>query len=180
MTKEKPHLFQKATDTLSAEEERSVLDIYKMLVDMADKVSQRRQNANNFYLSVNTAIIGASSYIALSGHEIANILFIAITGIGVCLIWLRNIESYKTLNEAKFKVINELERALPVSPYTVEWSHLDPEGTGNRHKPFHLVEIYVPRIFVALHLAQGLRAIPWAGLFEFAERFSRCISTSAQ
>ena len=37
----------------SASEEKDVLEIYMMLVEMADRVSERRQSANAFYLSVN-------------------------------------------------------------------------------------------------------------------------------
>jgi hypothetical protein len=158
---EENNLFRKDSATFSSDDLKVVIDIYKTLIDMADKVSQRRQSANNFYLSVNTAIIGASAYINAIGQSALNIFLIAIAGIGVCLVWQRNISSYKTLNEAKFKVINELENGLPVAPYTREWTHLDPDQNGTRHTPFHAVEVWVPRIFVALHVAQGLRVVPW-------------------
>ena len=36
-----------------------VLEIYKLYVQSADNISARRQSANSFFLSVNTAIIGA-------------------------------------------------------------------------------------------------------------------------
>ena len=57
--------------------------IYKLLVDMADKVSQRRQNANNFYLSVNTGIIGASAYIFSISQGAINIIIISVAGLAV-------------------------------------------------------------------------------------------------
>ncbi|RDD97660.1 hypothetical protein DTW92_07525 [Paracoccus pantotrophus] len=44
-----------------APRDKEVLEIYKMLVEMADRVSQRRQSANSFYLTVNTAIIGGAA-----------------------------------------------------------------------------------------------------------------------
>ena len=34
------------------------LEIYKLYVQMADNISARRQSANSFFLTVNTAIIG--------------------------------------------------------------------------------------------------------------------------
>lgn len=154
-------VLNKAVDKLTEEENKTVLETYKMLVEMADRVSQRRQAANNFYLSVNTAIMGASAYISAFGQGNANIFVIAVAGICVCILWQRNIESYKTLNGAKFKVINQIEKSLPLAPFTAEWSYLDPDKKGTRHRPFHTVEILVPIIFVLVHTVQALRAIPW-------------------
>src|ERR1700737_4596243 len=50
---------------------------------MADKVSQRRQNGNNFYLSVNTGIIGASAYIFSISQGAINIIIISVAGLAV-------------------------------------------------------------------------------------------------
>src|SRR5262245_9792406 len=36
-----------------------LLEQYKLYVEMADRISQRRGTANTFFLTVNTAIIGA-------------------------------------------------------------------------------------------------------------------------
>ena len=33
------------------------LEQYKLYVEMADRISSRRQNANSFFLSINTAIV---------------------------------------------------------------------------------------------------------------------------
>jgi hypothetical protein len=170
-----PDLFNKPLESFTTDDTKTVVDIYKTLIDMADKVSQRRQAANNFYLSVNTAIIGASSYLWTIGRATWTVGVIAFAGIGICLVWQRNIESYRTLNSAKFKVINELESALPVSPFMTEWSHLDPHDSGTRHLPFHAVEILIPRIFIGLHLVQGLRSVPWAAAVEFVTKLARCL-----
>ena len=62
-------LLKKPRDQLTADETRAIVEIYKMLVDKADNVSQRRQNCNNFYLSVNTALVGASAYISAAAHR---------------------------------------------------------------------------------------------------------------
>ena len=39
------------------------LEIYKLYVQMADNISARRQSANSFFLTVNTAIIGIVGYV---------------------------------------------------------------------------------------------------------------------
>lgn len=94
MNDELPLLFEKPPGEMSADELKSVVDIYKILIDTADKVSQRRQNANNFYLSVNTAITGAAAYLSAIGNPNANIIIISLAGIVVCALWKRNIDSY--------------------------------------------------------------------------------------
>ena len=40
-----------------------LLEQYKLYVEMADRISARRQTANSFFLSINTAIIALISYL---------------------------------------------------------------------------------------------------------------------
>lgn len=159
-----PELFNKPFGEFTDDEKKSSVEIYKMLVDMADKVSQRRQNANNFYLSVNTALIGASAYISAinPAQSIVNTVLISVAGLLVCILWKRNIDSYKDLNSGKFHVITELEKALPISPYAAEWEELERGKSKSRYRPFHTVEILVPYVFLAVHVAQAIRAVPWS------------------
>jgi hypothetical protein len=95
-------MLKKPSDPLSVDDARTVLEIYKMLVDMADKVSQRRQNCNSFYLSVNTALVGASAYISAAAQSTGNSGGLSVAGLAVSLLWARNIQSYKELNSGKF------------------------------------------------------------------------------
>lgn len=140
------------------------LEIFKLMVEMADRVSQRRQAANNFYLSVNTALIGASAYLSTLRPSWAGVAVISVAGIAISILWVRNIGSYKTLNAAKFEVINEIEKSLSFQPFAQEWSILDPDGDGQRHQPFHRVEVAVPWVFAAVHIAQLITTLPWAEL----------------
>ena len=148
-------------------------DIYRMLVEMADRVSQRRQAANNFYLSVNTALIGASAYLSTLRPMWASLAVIAVAGIAISLLCMRNIDSYRTLNAAKFRVITDLEKTLPVQAFTEEWTHLDPDGDGERHVPFHRVEGAVPWVFALVHLAQLGAAIPWSQVIAWVAALCR-------
>src|SRR5690348_11243200 len=100
------------------------LDIYKLLVEMADRVSQRRQAANSFYLTINTAIIGSSAYLSAFHPAWGGVCLMALAGFCVSLLWIRNIQSYKELNEGKFHVITQLEMHLPVQPFKDEWEFL--------------------------------------------------------
>ena len=145
----------------TAAQDKDVLEIYKMLVEMADRVSERRQSANAFYLSVNTAIIGGAAYLSQSAFGHLGTFAVSAAGIAICFLWVRSVVSYKSLNAAKFQVITALEDRLPVSPYKDEWAILDVDGDGKRHKPFHKTEVLVPIVFMFVHGAQFLAEVPW-------------------
>ena len=158
--------------TQTEETNRTVLEIYKMLVEMADRVSQRRQAANNFYLSVNTALMGGSAYLSAFHPAPLAVGILATAGMSVSLLWTRNIESYKELNGGKFEVITEMEKRLPVQPYTEEWKFLHRDSRDDRYRPFHTVEIVVPFVFVAVYAALILLMVPWAQSGEWLEFLS--------
>jgi len=87
---------------------------------------------------------------------------LTVAGFAICALWYQNIQSYKTLNSAKFTVINKLESRLAEQPFHAEWTELDPDGDGERHKPFHLIEGRVPWVFASVYLIQGFMLVPWA------------------
>jgi hypothetical protein len=144
---------------------KATVEVYKMLVDMADKVSQRRQTANNFYLSVNTLLIGASAWVSNAGSSSTGTALLAVAGLIVAMVWRQNIGTYKDLNAGKFHVITEIEASLPVAPYGAEWDVLQrSDKNSKRYRPFHSVEILVPILFFFLNAAQLARVVPWADL----------------
>lgn len=145
----------------NANSEAERLEIYKLLVEMADRVSQRRQAANSFYLSVNTLLVGGSAYLGTLQPAVWNVIVISVAGLAISALWIMNIVSYKTLNSAKFDVIHEVEKGLAIQPYADEWARLDPDGDGKRHRPFHKVEGVVPWVFIVVYVAQALAIVPW-------------------
>ncbi len=124
-------------------------------------MSQRRQAANSFYLSINTLLVGSSAYLGTTTSSVRMTLFISLAGTLVCTYWIRSIESYKTLNDAKFAVINKIEESLIIRPFTDEWAILDPDGDGKRHKPFNVTERFVPKVFIGMYLFQTVALLPW-------------------
>jgi plasmid replication initiation protein len=101
-----------------------LLEQYKLYVEMADKISERRQSANSFFLSVNTVIVGLTTYFTLCGISCSSIILfspISMAGLVICYMWYRLVRSYRDLNTAKFKVIHEIEQQLPLAPYDLEW-----------------------------------------------------------
>jgi len=131
----------------------SELDLYKLYLATAEKVSDRRASANAWMLSVNSAIIGLYGYLKASEAAPSDpgmtIWHWAIPGAGalVCLAWAALLASYHCLNSAKFKVLMELEAELPVPLFQREREHYKKAG---RH-PLSLIESWVPWTFVLLY-----------------------------
>jgi hypothetical protein len=141
-----------------------VLELYKLYVDSADKVSSRRQSANSFYLTINTAVLAAvGGYLQLDPVSITYpVLFMGagIVGIALCFLWRRSISSYRNLNNAKFKVIHEVEKLLPIRLFHAEWEAVGHGRDRRRYRPFTQVEIIIPWVFMLVHLAILVLFIP--------------------
>lgn len=104
------------------------LELYKLAVEMADRISARRGVANTYFLTINTGLA------ALLGA--ANLRwYVAVAGIVLCVAWWALLKSYRELNAAKFKVIVELERRLPVQVYEAEWAILRPPSPSPLSPP---------------------------------------------
>lgn len=150
-----------------------LLEQYKLYVEMADRISHRRQTANSFFLSINTAVIALVGYLntAIETKSMAGFVWpVALAGIVICYLWYRLIRSYRDLNTGKFKVIHMIEEKLPIKPYDAEWEVL---GRGERkdlYLPFTHIEIAVPWVFIALHAFILLCYIPWLPIYECLAR----------
>lgn len=103
----------------TTEDKELLLNQWQTCVDMANSVSQRRDNMNNIFITLNLAIMAAVSIT----WDIKS-LFILIAGITICILWMLNIRNYKLLNTAKFNVINSIEEKLPSAPFKDEWQFL--------------------------------------------------------
>jgi hypothetical protein len=142
-----------------------LLDQYKIYINAAEKISDRRQKTNEFFLGLNTALVALLGFIATKTNqsEIGLMLGIsAIAGITICYLWFRIIASYKGLNSAKFKVIHAIEMRLPLALYDTEWEML---GRGEDKKiywPFSHIELHVPKIFIIIYFALILSLVPYS------------------
>jgi hypothetical protein len=141
--------------TLDDEKLRSVLlDQYKLYVEMADRISARRQNANTFALSINTALIALVGYVQVQDSMMLKEGFfwsVAVAGLILNFVWYRMVRSYRGLNTAKYLVIHEIEKRLVISPYDAEWEAVGRGKDRRLYLPFTHIEIWIPGIFVSLH-----------------------------
>ena len=136
-----------------------LLEQYKLYVEMADRISQRRHAANTFFVVFNTAIIGALAVLFKDVPQEARIAFFIATAV-MSLVWFVLLRSYRNLNTAKYQVIGLMEKRLPSSPYySAEWKALGEGCDWRRYIPLTKLEIYVPLIFFGLYLYLGLAGI---------------------
>lgn len=126
------------------EDKELLLNQWQTCVDMANSVSQRRDNMNNIFITLNLAIIAAISIT----WDIKS-LFILIVGITICILWILIIQNYKLLNTAKFNVINSIEEKLPSTPFKDEWQFLK---NSKKYMDSTTLERILPITFIILYI----------------------------
>ena len=144
--------MSKSPDEYGQNYQSHLLEQYKLFVEMADRISARRQSANSFFLSVNTAIVALVGYVNLGGQSSSSYYcLVSLAGMVLCFMWYRLIRSYKDLNTAKFAVIHEIEAELPVAPYDLEWEKVQQGTSSKLYLPFTHIEIFIPWVFFTIH-----------------------------
>ena len=149
----------------------AVIELYKLAVEMADRVSARRTTANSFFLALHATvatIVGLLGFqtvatgapgapgAAAPTHDPVPTLVIGLVGVLLSAAWWLGLRSYRDLNTAKFTVITRLEERLPVDIFRAEWQLLKRDKISRwrgRYAEQGAVERVVPLIFVALYVA---------------------------
>jgi hypothetical protein len=133
-----------------------VVELYKTAVEMADRVSARRAVANAFFLSIQTTLVSVVSVTALNMRMTwVMSLVLLMAGIALSATWWFQLRSYRDLNRAKFVVINEIERDLPVQIFSAEWRVLQEtreDSWRRRYAELGFSERLIPGVFAALHV----------------------------
>ncbi|WP_063046447.1 RipA family octameric membrane protein [Nocardia pseudovaccinii] len=139
----------------------AVLDQYKLCVEMADRVSARRNLSNTFFLTMNTAVVAAAVAAAtrlttLSIWLLAAGLLVLLTQ---CAAWFTLMRSYRLLNSAKYAVIGAFEQRLPAYAYSrAEWVALGEGRDWRKYLPLTHIEQWVPGIFALAYMLGFLAA----------------------
>lgn len=137
-----------------------LLDQYKLYVEMADRLSQRRTSANSYFLSINSAILAFAGYLTSKGSA-EYLWLLAIAGVLLCALWRNVITSYRNLNTAKWEVVQQIEERLPISPYAAEWEAVEHGKNPKLYRPLSHIEGIVPWVFASLQLIVLVKTFPW-------------------
>lgn len=138
-----------------------ILEQYKIYLEMADRISNRRDVANAFFLTLNGLVLSATGILIDKGYGFSPnwaLLFPLAVLLFGCFFWWRIIFSYKQLNGAKFYILGELETKLPASPYRkAEWEVLLKEGKDRSvYWPLTHLESKIPGLFAIGYLIAAI------------------------
>ncbi|MFC1560866.1 hypothetical protein ACFL4V_00145 [Candidatus Latescibacterota bacterium] len=132
-------------------EEDIILEQYKLYIETAEKVSDRRQSSNNFFLSLNSVLLAFTGFLTSLSFALWHII-IAFAGVCISILWLLTLKSFRNLNTEKFKVIHCLEEKLPIKLFTDEWKCLGEGQSRKKYLKLSVVEQGVPIVFMILYL----------------------------
>ena len=141
------------------------LALFELYLATAEKVSDRRVQANSWMLSVNSAIVALYGYLQADKSAVGTaqkavwLWAIPVAGILVCLAWAALLTSYRKLNRGKFAVIAQLEADLPIPPFTRE---REAYRRDNR-RSLSSVERLIPVCFALLYAAMLMATIVTKG-----------------
>ena len=116
---------------------------YCLAVEMADRVSARRAQANSVYISLLTGILIVPA-VTLQDRVLdadpAIPVIAGVFGVFVSAAWIVTIDSYRQLNSVKFAVIHDMEDHLPEAYFVDEWRIL----RDRRHRRTTEAERLIP------------------------------------
>jgi hypothetical protein len=151
---------------MPAEHSGTQFELYKLAVEMADRISARRGVANSFFLTVNTGIV---TLVASNDFR----WYVPVAGLVFAATWWALLRSYRELNRAKFAVILAMEQSLPARIYADEWDHL-------RSEPVRFaLRLDSVRSWVAQYQERGRieRLVPWVFAVIYAAELLRQAAT---
>ncbi|MEO1052677.1 MAG: hypothetical protein AAFX87_18735 [Bacteroidota bacterium] len=142
-------------DKPATDRRESLFNQYKLYVELADKVSERRSKTNQFYISIISGLLAIMAFLIkesdnsiLKNHLIWVLIAVCFLGLVLNVLWLFNIRSYRQLNSGKFKVIHEMEQALPFPCYEREWKFLSEGRDPKRYFQLTRVEKFLPMVLM--------------------------------
>lgn len=143
-----------------------LLEQYKIYINATEKISDRRQKANEFFLTLNSALVTLLGFvISKANHIVVTVSLASIGGITMCYLWYRILRSFKGLNSGKFKVIHAIEARLPLALYDTEWEILGRGKDKKTYWPFTHIELWVPWIFIMIYIILMITIFPWHSIF---------------
>lgn len=152
-------LFSKNEKEYGNDYKEHLFEQYKLYVESIEKISDRRQHANNYFISINTALItllGLSFQIKVFENVVWIKCVLALVGIIICIVFWHLIRSYRQLNTGKFAVVHKIEENLPLALYEYEWEILGKGEDKHKYYPFSHIELYIPWVFGLIYLFLGL------------------------
>lgn len=162
-------LFPAGSPGAGERTQQSLLDQYRLLVESSERVVARRQTANTFFLSINSALLIFAGVLFREG-ELTSVVGgaagagLSVIGFFINFAWRRMVTSSRQLNDAKFKIIHLLEKHLPAAVFAAEWDALGRGQDPSLYHPFTGIETRIPAALMMLYTAAALASLATAVL----------------
>ena len=141
------------------------LDYYKLMLDSSEKLIQRRQITNTFFITIIGVLMSIAGFLfqtqAIENNTVFILYGFAAIGLLLCKSWHNLIDNYGKLNKAKFDVILRLEKQLGTMIYSAEWIALGKGLRPKKYKSFTSTEKHVPTYFSVLIIALTVTLTIW-------------------
>ncbi len=125
--------------------EDHLFEQYKLMVDTSQKLSDRRLSTNSYLFTINSSLLTILGVLATLLSDRRPLSIIPGAGVVLSISWIFLLRSFKNLNEAKFKVIHDLEQFLPARVFDMEWHYVGP------YKAMSDIERYIPKLFLVFY-----------------------------
>lgn len=126
---------------------------YRLFIDSAEKISERRSHLNSFFITLHSLFVSGLSFFRFSINEYA--IPICLFGGILALLWWYMLCNYRSLNKAKFQIIQEIEKQLPINLYSTEWSLYKKNKhkfNPNRYLSFSRLEMILPLLLILIYI----------------------------
>jgi len=147
-----------------SDEDKDLLERqYRMLVDSAEALMNRRQTTGDRYATICCAILTIiGSLVVLnsltSGITVMVAIILSVVGIFISWSWFKFIESCGKINKSKYRIIQILEKKLPAKIFYAEWEDMiNPIGGG--YTSYSKAEKNTPKIMMCLFLGVSLLCV---------------------
>ena len=132
---------------------------YKLLIDSAHRIEERRGGSDNIFIGINTVIV---SVLISSDNLTINDIFrlplgvsLVIIGLSIAWNWLRVITAYKKLNFLNYSLIEAFEVLLPTRVFSLRAkmeAEEDDQHKKNRANIILNKESLLPKAFLLIYV----------------------------
>jgi len=144
-------------ESYGSEWQTHYLQVYLSYTKSAEAISEKRTRANAFFLSLNIAIL-SGLLLTFNGTDLAEdtafqnpvIILVGLAGCAFNFFWCFLIQAYKNINAAKFLIIQETEKLLPLKCYSTEGLILAQKKGMGKINTLTFIETFIPIVFTCL------------------------------
>src|SRR5262245_14081045 len=119
--------------------------IYKLYLASAEKISDRRLETNKWFAAIVGGLAGTQGAVLKlvapsADSAVSYVWLVPLIGCVLCVFWWLLLTSFRTLNQAKFMVLQEVEQHLAIAVFDKEHKLY----TKLRRRGFSVLEQAVP------------------------------------